>query len=175
MLPFFHCINIWRSVFWMHSLIILIYFRRFNLVVNQMERWREKKIINWVLKNMDEQAYIYIVVVNSEVMYMTSSCICLQMMRYIAQLVQRLTWEIVKRCRDVFCWITIGGVADNQAGFPHSSVPEKHALQQAPLAVRRPEGSGFVWRHRRRHQVTVIHYALQVDHTLLMEWLRKKT
>lgn len=76
----------------------------------------------------------------------------------LAQLrIQRLTWEIVKRCRDVFRWISIGCVADYQAGFPHSSVPEKHALQQPPLAVRGPGGSGFVWGHRRRHQVTVIH------------------
>lgn len=74
--------------------------------------------------------------------------------------IPRLTWEVVKRCRDVFRWISIGCVADNEAGFSHSSVPEKHALQQAPLAVWRPGGSGFVWRHRRRHQVTVIHDAL---------------
>lgn len=38
------------------------------------------------------------------------------------------TWEVVKCSRDVLGGISIGGVADNQAGFPHSPVPHQDAL-----------------------------------------------
>lgn len=39
-----------------------------------------------------------------------------------------VTWEVVKRGRDVLGGIAVGGVADHQASFPHSSVPHQHTL-----------------------------------------------
>lgn len=68
-----------------------------------------------------------------------------------------LTREVIKSGGDVFGGVSIRRVADNQAGFPHCSVPEKDALQQPLLWLTRPRGHGTVGGHRGSHGASVIH------------------
>lgn len=70
-----------------------------------------------------------------------------------------LTRKVIKSSRDVFGRVSIGRVADHQAGLPHRSVSEEDALQQPLLSrpLSRPGGLGIVRRHRRGHSPSVIH------------------
>lgn len=62
-----------------------------------------------------------------------------------------LTGEIVEGCRDVFGGVAVRRVADHQAGFAHSSIPEQHTLQQSLLGAGRPAALRFMRRNRRSH------------------------
>lgn len=48
-----------------------------------------------------------------------------------------ITCKVVKRCRNIFCRVSIGGVADDQTGLAHGSVSDQDAVH---LALRRRAG-----------------------------------
>lgn len=69
-----------------------------------------------------------------------------------------LTREIVKCSGDIFGRVSVGGVADHQAGFAHRSVTEQDALEQPLLRITRPGCRRFVRGHGRSHGgASVIH------------------
>lgn len=41
------------------------------------------------------------------------------------------TGEVVKRCGDIFCRVSVGGVADDEAGLAHRSVSNQDAVHPA--------------------------------------------
>lgn len=43
----------------------------------------------------------------------------------------KITGEVVKRCRNIFCWVSVGGVADNEAGLAHRAVSNQDAVHLA--------------------------------------------
>lgn len=93
----------------------------------------------------------------------------------------RFTGEVVKRCRNIFCRVSVGGVADDEAGLAHGSVsnqdavhlalrcgagpPALHAQREVPVRQDPRRGCWTVYSaHRFRHTARLLLHDLLRQH-----------